>query len=112
MMPLSDELRVEIFKYLNTPISLALTNRKWYAISQDPHARAEWLIYKYGRAHVLFHAVRLGEGFITEDVVQALLARNAILSRYFIQRLLMQFGSFDERLIELKIEHNVNSVAF
>src|ERR1051325_9726249 len=112
MQSLSDELRVEIFKFLNTPISLALTNRKWYSISQDPHARAELLIYKYGRAHALFHAVRLGEGFITEDVVQALLARDAILSRYFIQRLLMQFGSYDKRLIELKIEHNANHLDF
>ena len=87
MQPIYDEIRTEIFKFLNTPISLALTNCKWYAISQDPHTRAEWLIYKYGRAHALFHAVRLGSGFITEDVVQALLARNAIISRYFIQRL-------------------------
>src|ERR1051325_9680071 len=108
MLFLSDELRVEIFKYLNTPISLALTNRKWYAISQDAHARAEWLIYKYGKAHALFYAVRLGGGFIAENVVQTLLARNVIISRYFIQRLLMQFGSYDERLIELEIEHNVN----
>src|ERR1051325_4575163 len=112
MLFLSDELRVEIFKYLNTPISLALTNRKWYAISQDAHARAEWLIYKYGKAHALFYAVRLGGGFIAENVVQTLLARNVIISRYFIQRLLMQFGSYDERLIELKIEHNVNHADF
>src|ERR1044071_3425000 len=108
MWSLCGELRIEIFKLVDKPISLSLTNRKWYAISQDPHARAEWLIYKYGRAHALFHAVKLGEGFITEDVVQALLARNAILSRYFIQRLLMHFGKYDEKLIEFEIEYNVN----
>ncbi|RIA87958.1 hypothetical protein C1645_877723 [Glomus cerebriforme] len=32
-------------------------------------------MYKYGRAHALFHAVRLGESFITEEVVQGLIAR-------------------------------------
>jgi hypothetical protein len=108
---LFDELKLEIFKFVKTPISLVLTNRKWYIISQDPQARAEWLIYKYGRGHALFHAIRLGD-FITEDVVQALLSRNAIISRYFIQRLLMHFGNYDERLIELKIQNNVNQVDF
>ncbi|RIA96690.1 hypothetical protein C1645_857201 [Glomus cerebriforme] len=101
MESLYDELRIEIFKFVNAPISLALTNRKWYSISQDPHVRAEWLIYKYGRAHALFHAVRLGNSFITNDAVQALLARNATMSRYFIQRLLMHFDTYDEKLIEL-----------
>jgi hypothetical protein len=108
MQSIHDEIRIEIFKFVKTPISLVLSNRKWYVISQDPQARAEWLIYKYGRAYALFHAVRLGGGFITEDVVQALLARNAIISRYFIQRLLMHFGKYDERLIEFEIQHNVN----
>src|SRR2546429_136458 len=112
MQSLYDEIRIEIFKFVTTPISLTLTNRTWYAFSQDSHARAEWLIYKYGRAHALFYAVRLGSGFITDDVVQALLAKNAIISRYFIQRLIMHFGAYDEKLIELKIEFNVNQIDF
>ncbi|GBB83847.1 hypothetical protein RclHR1_01050021 [Rhizophagus clarus] len=112
MEHLYNELRIEIFKVIDTPISLALTNRKWYAISQDPQSRADWLIYKYGRAHALFHGVRLGSSFLTSDVLQALLAKNAVISRYFIQRLCMHFGAYDEKLIELKIEHNVNQVDF
>src|SRR6266542_3497968 len=112
MQSLFNELRSEIFKYIGTPISLVLTDRKWYVISQDPHVRAEWLIYKFGRAHAFFQAVRLGNDFITVDLVQALLARDAIISRYYIQRLLMHFGSYDEKLIELKIKHNVNQVDF
>ncbi|RIA95316.1 hypothetical protein C1645_757712 [Glomus cerebriforme] len=112
MQVLYSELRNEIFKFIETPISLVLTDRKWYATSQDPHVRAEWLIYKYGRSHALFHAVRLGNSFITVDIVQALFARNAIISRYFIQRLLMHFGVYDEKLIELKIQHNVNQIDF
>src|SRR3954462_8265906 len=107
MESLYNEIRIEIFKFVNTPNSLALTDRKWYNISQDPHARAEWLIYKYGRAHALFHAVRLGNYFITEEVVQALLARNAIISRFFIQRLLMHFG-YNENLIELRIDRQID----
>src|ERR1051326_3160958 len=110
MESLIDEIRIEIFKYVESPLSFSLTDRKWYEISRDPHARADWLIYKYGRAHALFHGVRLGEGFITEDVVQTLLAKNAIISRYFIQRLIMQYGKYDERLIELKIEHHINQI--
>ncbi|RIA96688.1 hypothetical protein C1645_871869 [Glomus cerebriforme] len=107
---LCDELKIEIFKFIEIPISLALTNRKWYTISQDSQARAKWLLHKYGKAHALFHAVRLGNNFITIDTVQALFAGNAIISRYFVQRLLMHFGLYDERLIELRIEHlqNVN----
>ena len=73
MQSLCDELRIEIFKLIDKPVSLSLIDRKWYDISQDPHARVEWIIYKYGRAHALFHAMRLGEGFITEET---LLARN------------------------------------
>src|SRR5438105_3190217 len=106
------EINVVIFKFVTTPRSLILTSRQWYTVSKDPHARAEWLIYKYGRAHSLFHAVRLGSNFLNLDVIQALLARNAILSQYFVQRLLMHFGTYDEKLIELKIEHNVNQVDF
>ncbi|RIA84881.1 hypothetical protein C1645_831641 [Glomus cerebriforme] len=34
----------------------------------------------------------LGERFITEEVMQGLIARGAIISRYFVQRLVMQFG--------------------
>jgi hypothetical protein len=112
MESLYNELRIEIFKFVDTPISLALTNKKWYAISQDPQSRADWLIYKYGHAHALFHAVRLGNSFLTSEVLHSLLNKNAIISRYFIQRLLMHFGPYDEKLIELKIEHNVNQVDF
>ncbi|RGB40231.1 hypothetical protein C1646_753605, partial [Rhizophagus diaphanus] len=112
MQSLLHEIRSEIFKFIDTPISFILTDRKWYAVSQDPHARGEWLIYKYGRSHALFHDVRLGNDFLTLDVVQALLARNALISRYFIQRLLMQFGSYDDKLIERKIQHNVNQIDF
>jgi hypothetical protein len=93
MQSLYYELRIIIFKYVDTPISLILTDRKWYAITQDPYARAEWLIYKYGKTHALFHAVRLGSDFITVGLVRILLVRNAIISRYFIQRLLMSIGS-------------------
>ncbi|EXX55878.1 uncharacterized protein OCT59_010613 [Rhizophagus irregularis] len=109
MQSLYDELRINIFKYVITPSSLVVTNREWFAISQDPHAKAEWLINKYGKAHALFHAVRL-RNFMTDNVVQALIARDAIISRYFVQRLLMHFGTIDEKLTKQKIEYNVHNV--
>ena len=102
MQSLYNELRIEIFKLIDTPLSLALTDRNWYAIFQDPYARAKWLIYKYGRAHAFFHAVRLGNSFITLEVVQILIARNAILFNYFIQQLLMHFGIMTKSLLNLK----------
>ncbi|RIA88719.1 hypothetical protein C1645_806649 [Glomus cerebriforme] len=108
METLYDELKLEIFRYTNAPISLILTNRNWYTTSQDPHTRAEWLLFKYGRAHALFHAVRLGNNFITETVVQCLISKGAILSRYFIQRLVSQFGKQDNKLIEMKKIYNTN----
>ncbi|RIA96692.1 hypothetical protein C1645_754260, partial [Glomus cerebriforme] len=105
-MKLDNKLKIVLFKFINTPISLSLTNREWYSISQDPCARAEWLIYKYGRAHALFHAVRLGNNFITVEVIGELLSKNAIISRYFVQRLLMHFGIHDEQLKRERNAHN------
>jgi len=108
MQLLSNELRVEIFKRINVPISLILTDRKWYTFSRDPQSRAKWLIHKYGKAHALFHAVRLGNSFMTPEVLQALLTKNVIISRYFLQRLLMNFGGHDERLMRERNAHYQN----
>ncbi|EXX57918.1 hypothetical protein RhiirA5_401425 [Rhizophagus irregularis] len=109
METLCNELKVEIFRYVLTPIALVLLNRNWYSTSQDPHARAEWIIYKYGRAHALFHAIRLGNHFVTVEVVQILLAKKAIISRYFMQRLMIQFGTYDPKLIEMRSRYNINT---
>jgi len=99
-MKLLYEINVEIFKYVETPISLALTNRNWYYISQDPHARAKWLLFKYGRAHALFHAVRLGNKFLTITVCKCLIEqRKAILSRYFLQKLMVYNIKFNPKLL-------------
>src|SRR5688572_8323031 len=102
MQSLHDELKIEIFKYVETPISLLVTNRRWYYISQDCHARAKWLIRRYGRAHAFFHAIRLGGNFVTTNLVQVLLSQKALLSRYFMQRLLAHFTGYDEGLIKCK----------
>src|SRR5690242_9758426 len=90
-----DELKVEILKFFSTPISFIFFDLSWFSISKNSNARAEWLIHKYGRAHALFHAIRLGNNFITVEVVQSLMAKKAIISRYFIQRLVIQFGIHD-----------------
>ncbi|PKC02445.1 hypothetical protein RhiirA5_379778 [Rhizophagus irregularis] len=106
------EIKIVIFKYVENPISLALANRAWYTIFHDPHARSEWLLNKYGRAHALFHAVRLGRNFLTLDVIKCLMAKKAILSRYFVQRLMLQCGGCDGRLLELRNTLNVNQEDF
>src|SRR5205814_10281727 len=109
MDSLHNELKIEIFKYVDSPLSLLLTNRRWYVISQDPYTRANWLIYKYGRAHALLHAVRLGRNFISLNVVHTLIIKGSIISRYFIQRLALQFGNPDQRLIKLRAQYHGNS---
>lgn len=102
-----EETLVNIYKYVCYPANLSRTCALWARISQDPIARSSWLIIHYGKAHALFHAVRLGPNFINVNVVQALLSQHVILSRYFVQRLLMHFGKYDDELIEMKIKHNV-----
>src|SRR5256885_2107271 len=104
METICDELSVEIFKYIDTPISLVLSNHKWYSISKDPYTRASWLVYKYGKAFAFFHAVRLGGNFITPEVVKALLGQQAILSRYFIQKLMLQFGIAYQHLNDIRAQ--------
>src|SRR5437763_924914 len=104
------EIMITIFKYVNFPLNLALTCRNWSIIAKDPYAKTEWLIVHYGKAHALLHAVRLGPTFIDIPVCQTLITRKVIISRYFVQRLLMHFGKYDQKLIELKIEHNVGQL--
>src|SRR5688572_18217097 len=104
------EIKINIFKYVNSPLNLALTCRNWSVFAKDPYAKTQWLIIRYGKAHALFQAVRLGPTFIDIPVCQTLIARKVIISRYFVQRLLMHFGKYDQTLIELKIEHNVGQL--
>ncbi|CAG8716548.1 1181_t:CDS:2, partial [Funneliformis mosseae] len=66
-----DEVKINFFKNVENPINLALSSRSWARIAEDP----------------------LGPSFIDVAVCQDLFARKVIISRYFIQRLLMHFGS-------------------
>ncbi|CAG8593264.1 10566_t:CDS:2 [Cetraspora pellucida] len=104
-----DEISIQIFQYVESPLNLMLTCRHWYKISFDQQARAKWIIYKYGHAHALFYAIKFGQNFINLAVVRAIIANNAIISRYFVQRLLLHFGKFDKDLVALKMEYNNNS---
>ncbi|KAG9292920.1 hypothetical protein G9A89_016282 [Geosiphon pyriformis] len=107
MNRLTEEICIEIFKWVSYPAPLALSCKHWARIAGDPHTKATWLIFQYGKVHALFHAVRLGPSFIDLNIISSLLSQKVILSRYFIQRLLMHFGKYDEQLIMLKIEHSV-----
>ncbi|RIA88717.1 hypothetical protein C1645_806646 [Glomus cerebriforme] len=100
------EIKIEIFKYVDKPLDLILSNSMWKVISQDPHARAEWVITKYGKARAIYHALRLGNNFLTLDVIKCIISKKAIFSRYLMQRLLLQYWQYDRRLIELKVLYN------
>ncbi|POG83181.1 hypothetical protein GLOIN_2v1490054 [Rhizophagus irregularis DAOM 181602=DAOM 197198] len=104
------EIKINIYKYIDFPLNLALTCRNWSVISKDAYAKTEWLLVRYGKSHALFQAVRLGPTFIDIPVCKTLITRKVPISRYFIQRLLMHFGKYDQKLIELKIEHNVGQL--
>src|ERR1051325_7686748 len=97
----SEEINFEIFKYIDAPISLISSIQKWYSVSKNPQTRAKSLIQKYGKTYSFFYAIRLNN-FITSDVVQVLINQNAILSRYFIKRLVWQFGVADQNLNKIK----------
>ncbi|RIB21972.1 hypothetical protein C2G38_2033974 [Gigaspora rosea] len=47
--------------------------------------------------------------FLDATVAQAIITQGGILSRYFVQRLYMNFGAYDNKLIKLKIAHGVDS---
>ncbi|RIB10866.1 hypothetical protein C2G38_2204994 [Gigaspora rosea] len=55
------------------------------------------------------YAIKIGPSFLDVTVVQAIIAQGGILSRYFIQRLHMNFGAYDNKLIEPKVIHGVRS---
>ncbi|CAB5378502.1 unnamed protein product [Rhizophagus irregularis] len=98
MQYIGDEIKINIFKYVNYPLNLALTCRNWSVFIKNPYAKSEWLIVNYGKAHSLFYAINLGPTFIDIAVCQTLIARDIIVfTRYFTQR-----------LIQLKIEYNDN----
>src|SRR5687768_10927732 len=70
-------ININIFKYVDYPLNLALTCRNWSVIAKEPYAKSEWVIVvQYGKLHVLFHTVRLGPTFIDVPLCQTLIARN------------------------------------
>src|SRR5437763_1975649 len=89
------ELQVEIILELSNPTPLARCARHWYVIVNTPFVKAKWLIRRHGKAHALFHAVRMSEPFINVDVVECLFAQKAHLSRYFVQERIFGIGKSD-----------------
>lgn len=106
---LPSEIKINIFKYVEFPCNLSLSNKDWSVIAKDQSTRAKWIIFWFGKTHALFHAVRLGPSFLNVGVARAIMAEKGVLSRYFLQRLLMHYGKYDPQLIELKISHNTGS---
>lgn len=91
MQYIGDEIKINIFKYVNYPLNLALTCRNWSVVIKNPYAKSKWLIVNYGKAHALFYAIRLGPTFIDIVVYQTLITRKVpIFTRHFIQRLIQQ----------------------
>src|SRR4051794_3692725 len=102
-MSLKFQIKINIFKYVDSPLNLALCSKEWSNVAKDPHAKIEWLIYRFGKIHALFHGIRLGPTFINKTICQQLIEeKKVILSRYLIQNLLIYYGKEDSKLNELR----------
>ncbi|RIB08340.1 hypothetical protein C2G38_2211906 [Gigaspora rosea] len=69
----------------------------------------EILIFIFKRVRFPKDLILSWSSFLDVTVAQAIIAQGGILSRYFVQRLHMNFGAYDSKLIELKIAHGVGS---
>ncbi|CAG8630085.1 15566_t:CDS:2 [Dentiscutata erythropus] len=82
----TDKVKINILKYVRFPNSL-LVFKVWHQFFKRSEIRAKWIIDHFGKAHALFHAIRLGPNFISVSVVQKIIELGGIISRYFVQRL-------------------------
>jgi hypothetical protein len=78
MQNLENEIKTNIFKYVEHPLNLALTCRSWSAIAKTPYAKTEWFLEHYGKEDVLLHATRLGPTFMNTEVEKILITRKII----------------------------------
>ncbi|CAG8622830.1 8386_t:CDS:2, partial [Dentiscutata erythropus] len=96
-------VKIKIFSFVTFPLNLILSCKGWYEISKDSKCKAEWLLKQFDRAHSLFHVIRLGPPFVNVCVVQEILKRGGLISRYFIQKLLLHYG-------KPRTEHNMENI--
>ncbi|RIB21965.1 hypothetical protein C2G38_2297623 [Gigaspora rosea] len=106
---LPTEILIYIFKRVRLPKELILSCTRIANLSKDPQVKAAWIIYQFGAAHCLFYAIKIRSSFLDATVAQAIIARGGILSRYFVHMFQMNFGAYDNKLIELKIAYGVGS---
>ncbi|CAG8669533.1 4510_t:CDS:1 [Cetraspora pellucida] len=85
---LPNETMINIFIHVKSPKNLATSCKQWSIIARDHHAKAEWIIHKFGPAHCLFNSIRLGSTFINVAVAKTIILKGGILSRYLIQWLI------------------------
>jgi hypothetical protein len=108
MKKLVDEIMINIFQFVISPLSLILSSRDWLRIGRDPYVKSEWLITKYGKSFALYNAARLGPTFIDIALCKILFARNVGLPVFFFQRLLMHLYKYNQKLIQLEAENNAS----
>ncbi|CAG8464906.1 5063_t:CDS:2 [Scutellospora calospora] len=99
-----NEILCYIFKYNRDLLNTMLTCKKFNNII-DHQFKADWIIYHYGKLHVLFYAIILPK-FIDMKTVKSIVKKGGIISRYFMQKLLIAFGKEDSVLHEQKLIGN------
>ncbi|CAG8462588.1 5405_t:CDS:2 [Scutellospora calospora] len=106
---LSDEIMLTIFKHIRFPISLLMVSKNWHELSKNHDVRASWMIFQFGKARALFYAIRFGPNFINVPTINMIIEKGGMVSRYLVQKLLLLFGTYDQKLIETKIEYSVGN---
>ncbi|KAJ3073091.1 hypothetical protein HDU98_002236 [Podochytrium sp. JEL0797] len=66
-------------------------------VSEDPHARAGWLITRYGYAWAFYYAFKYHRGILTPTVGHLMLAAGCHLPRYLLQLVNKEYNSRVER---------------
>ncbi|KIK52027.1 hypothetical protein GYMLUDRAFT_50095 [Collybiopsis luxurians FD-317 M1] len=81
---LCDEILQLIFSSLHDPTPFTLLSKRLYDFSQDPYARAQYFLNRYGRAQAIYEALGKGK-VVNEKVLDILISSGAHISRYLIQ---------------------------
>src|SRR4051812_31983370 len=89
---LSNEVLTRIFIWLDEGDTKAfrLTCRRFRDTAIDPHNFATFLLRCYGPRWAIEFGIPRFRNLVTPQVLSRLFARGAVLSRYFVQRLMLK----------------------
>ncbi|KAI9333917.1 hypothetical protein DFJ73DRAFT_764208 [Zopfochytrium polystomum] len=95
--PFPHEVWTRVFSHLDvaSPHQFSLVSRKFRAISGDPHARAAWLVSRYGKPLALYFAFRAHRGVLSTEVGKLMIAAGCGLPRFLVQLVDKEYHRLD-----------------